>query len=68
MKSNIDFQLSNLDRIALEKALKETPSLRVGVSVPKSMNLGYSDLPLFGGNKQQGLFDNMKGGEKNGNR
>ncbi len=40
-------QLSNLDRLALEKALKETPTLKVGVSVPKSMNLGFSDLPLF---------------------
>ena len=49
-------ELSNLDRLALEKAIKETPTLKVGVSVPKSMNKGFSDLPLFGTGKQQNLF------------
>lgn len=55
-------ELSNLDRIALEKALKETPTLKVGVSVPKSQNKGFSDLPLFNQtNKQTNLFtDNFK--------
>ena len=48
-----DSELSNLDRIALEKALKETPGLRVGVSVPKSMNKGFSDTPLFSLEKNQ---------------
>ena len=55
--------LSNLDRLALEKALKETPTLKVGVSVPKSMNLGFSDLPLFNSSKNQvSLFDQKKDG------
>ena len=40
-------ELSNLDRLALEKALKDTPTLKVGVSVPKSMNLGFSDCLLY---------------------
>jgi hypothetical protein len=48
-------ELSNLDRIALEKALKETPTLKVGCSVPKSLNKGYSDTPLFSP-KQTDLF------------
>ena len=49
--------LSNLDRLALEKALKETPTLKVGVSVPKSQNKGFSDLPLFNeSDKQTKLF------------
>ena len=56
--------LSNLDRLALEKALKETPTLKVGVSVPKSMNLGFSDLPLFNSPKNQvSLFDQKKDGD-----
>jgi hypothetical protein len=46
--------LSNLDRLALEKALKETPTLKVGVSVPKSQNKGFSDLPLFDQSDKQG--------------
>jgi hypothetical protein len=49
-------ELSNLDRLFLEKALKETPTLKVGVSVPKSMNKGFSDLPLFETGKHQDLF------------
>jgi hypothetical protein len=40
-------ELSNLDCLFLKKALKETPTLKVGVSVPKSLNKGFSDLPLF---------------------
>jgi hypothetical protein len=56
--------LSNLDRLFLEKALKETPTLKVGVSVPKSMNKGFSDLPLFEQGKQADLF-NAK--DKDGN-
>lgn len=56
-------ELSNLDRLALEKAMKETPTLKIGVSVPRSMNLGFSDLPLFEqSKKQQSLFD-KKGGK-----
>lgn len=58
-------ELSNLDRLALEKALKETPTLKVGVSVPQSMNLGFSDLPLFNeSDKQTSMFE--KKGGKNG--
>lgn len=53
-------ELSNLDRIALEKALKETPGLRVGGSVPRSVNKGYSDLPLFKTNSQISIFDGKK--------
>ncbi len=48
--------LSNLDRLFLEKALKDTPSLKVGGTVPKSMNKGFSDLPLFERAKQTDLF------------
>lgn len=56
-------ELSNLDRLALEKALKETPTLKVGVSVPRSMNLGFSDLPLFEQSKKQpSLFEAKKNG------
>jgi hypothetical protein len=47
MKEDKDFELSNLDRIALKKALRDTPTLKVCVSVPRSMNKGFSDLPLF---------------------
>jgi hypothetical protein len=46
-------EMSTLDKIALKKAIKETPSLRVGVSVPKSMNKGFSDTPLFSLEKNQ---------------
>lgn len=46
-------EISNLDRLFLEKALKETPTLKVGFSIPKSMNKGFSDLPLFGSNSNQ---------------
>jgi hypothetical protein len=54
-------ELSNLDCLFLKKALKETPTLKVGVSVPKSMNKGFSDLPLFdNGQKQQELFSPSK--------
>ena len=56
LKPAIDKELSNLDRIALEKALKENPSLRVGVSVPRSQNKGYSDTPLFNITHQAELF------------
>ena len=60
-------ELSNLDRLALEKALKDTPTLKVGVSVPKSMNLGFSDLPLFNESKAQlSLFEGKKGGKDGG--
>ena len=55
-------ELSNLDRLALEKAIKDTPTLKVGVSVPKSMNNGFSDLPLFS-DQQTLLFDKKKCGK-----
>jgi hypothetical protein len=46
-------ELSTLDKIALKKAIKETPGLRVGSSVPKSMNKGFSDTPLFSNENNQ---------------
>jgi hypothetical protein len=55
--------LSNLDRLALEKAIKETPTLKVGVSIPRSMNLGFSDLPLFNESDKQGSLFDKKGGK-----
>lgn len=60
-------ELSNLDRIALEKALKETPGLRVNCDVPKSLNKGFSDLPLFCKMKRQtSLFGKTKKGGSRG--
>ena len=55
-------EISNLDRLALERAIKDTPTLKVGVSVPKSMNKGFMDLPLFS-TQQTSLFD-KKNSEK----
>lgn len=60
-------ELSNLDRLFLEKAIKDTPTLKVGVSVPKSMNKGFSDLPLFEQkSRQTDLFTSAN--ESNGDR
>lgn len=44
----MDKNVSNLDKMFIRKALKETPSLKVGFSIPKSMKKGVSDLPMFG--------------------
>lgn len=49
-------QMTPLEIHFLERAIKETPTLKVGGTVPKSQNKGWKDTPLFNTEVQTKLF------------
>jgi hypothetical protein len=46
-------KLTPLEIEFLNRARKETPTMKVGVSIPKSLNKGWTDTPLFNQEQKQ---------------